>query len=80
MVFWCLWISLNIYFLEYVSFFVKNVKRIVHQKIKITPQFTHPHAILGVYDFLLSGKYNQSYIKNGLGLPGFIIAVNSGQV
>ncbi len=25
--------------------------------------FTHPQAILGVYDFLLSVEYNQSYIK-----------------
>ncbi len=24
---------------------------------------THPQAILGVYDFLLSDKYNQCYIK-----------------
>ncbi len=26
--------------------------------------FTHPQAILGVYDFLLSDEFNQSYIKN----------------
>uniref|UniRef100_A0A8C1BNK8 RNA cytidine acetyltransferase n=1 Tax=Cyprinus carpio carpio TaxID=630221 RepID=A0A8C1BNK8_CYPCA len=26
--------------------------------------FTHPQAILGVYDFLLSDKFSQSYIKN----------------
>ncbi len=24
---------------------------------------THPQAILGVYDFLLSDKYNQCYIN-----------------
>ncbi len=34
---------------------------------------THPLAILGVYDFLLSDEYNQSYIKNVLALP-FIMA------
>ncbi len=31
--------------------------------MKITPWFTHPQAILDVYDFLLSDKHNQSYIK-----------------
>ncbi len=30
--------------------------------------FTHPQGILGGYDFLLSDKYNQSYIKN---CPGY---------
>ncbi len=34
---------------------------------------THPQAILGVYDFLLSDEYSQSYIKNVLALP-FIMA------
>ncbi len=34
---------------------------------------THTQAILGVYDFLLSDEYNQSYIKNVLALP-FIMA------
>jgi len=29
----------------------------------MNPQFTHPQAILGVYDFLLSGELNKSYIK-----------------
>ncbi len=42
---------------------VTNVKGIVHPKMKITPLFTHPQAILGVYDVLLSDKYNRSYIK-----------------
>ncbi len=28
--------------------------------MKITLWFTHPQAILGVYDFLLSDKYNRS--------------------
>ncbi len=31
--------------------------------MKITSWFTHPQAIVGVYDFLLSDKYNQSYKK-----------------
>ncbi len=33
--------------------------------MKITWWFTHPQAILGVYDFLLSDEYNRSYIKKG---------------
>ncbi len=39
--------------------------------MKTTPWFTHPQAILGVYDFLLSDESNQSYIKNILALPRF---------
>ncbi len=31
-----------------------RVKWIVHPKMKISPWFTHPQAILGVCDFLLS--------------------------
>ncbi len=31
--------------------------------MKITPSFTHPQAILRVYDFLLSDEHNQSYIN-----------------
>jgi len=31
--------------------------------MKITPRFTHPQAILGVYDFLLYDEHNQSYIN-----------------
>ncbi len=31
--------------------------------MKITPWFTHPQAILGVHDFLLSDEYKRSYIK-----------------
>jgi len=38
-------------------------KRLVHFKIKVTPSFTHPQALLGVYDFLLSNEHNQSYIN-----------------
>ncbi len=40
-----------------------SVKGIVHPKMKISPWFTHPQAILGVYDFHLSDEYNRSYIK-----------------
>jgi len=36
---------------------------LVHFKMKITPIFTHPQAILGVYDFLLSDEHNQRYIN-----------------
>ncbi len=32
--------------------------------MKMILLFTHPQAILGVYDFLLSDESNQSYIKN----------------
>ncbi len=32
-------------------------------KNEISPWFTHPQVILGVYDFLLSKEYNRSYIK-----------------
>ncbi len=39
------------------------LKVIVHSKMKISPWFTHPQAILGVYDFLLSDEYNQSSSK-----------------
>ncbi len=44
--------------------------------MKITPWFTHPQTT--PYDFFLSDKYNQSYIKNVLALPSFIMAVNGG--
>ncbi len=42
---------------------LRSFKMIVHPKVKITPWFTHPQAILGVYDFLLSDEYSRSYIK-----------------
>jgi len=38
--------------------------------------FTHPQAILGVYDFLLLGLYKQRYKENVLALPNFIMPVN----
>jgi len=38
-------------------------QRLVHFKMKMTPSFTHPQAILGVYDFLLSDERNWSYIN-----------------
>ncbi len=50
-------------------------KGLVHPKMKISPWFTHPQGILGVYDFLLSDKSIRSYIKNVLVLPSFIMAV-----
>ncbi len=39
------------------------IKGEVHPNMKITPCFTHRKTIPGVYDFLLSDEYNQSYIK-----------------
>ncbi len=55
-----------------------HYKGLVHPKTKITPQFTHSQAILGVYGlvFVYTDKYNQSYIKNVLALPSFLMAVN----
>ncbi len=44
-----------------------DLKGLVHSKMKISPCFTRPQGILGVYDFLLSDKSNQSYIENGPG-------------
>jgi len=31
--------------------------------MKITPSFTHPQAILGVYDFLLSDEHSRRNIN-----------------
>jgi len=41
----------------------QTFKELVHFQMKITPSFTHPQAILGVYDFLLSDEHNRSYIN-----------------
>ncbi len=41
-----------------------SLKGKVHPKMKVTPWFTHPQAIIVVDDFLLSDEYNQSYIKH----------------
>ncbi len=48
-----------------INYYLKqDIKGLIHPKMKITPCFTHPQGILGVYDFLLSDESNQSYIKN----------------
>jgi len=39
------------------------IKRLVHFQMKISPSFTHPQAILGVYDFVLSDEHNQRNIN-----------------
>ncbi len=58
-------------------FMQNDIKGIVHPKKKITSWYTPPQAILGVYAFLISDEYNQSYIKkNVLALTSFIMAVN----
>ncbi len=44
----------------YKKVFNETVKVIVLPKMKMTPWFTHPQAILGVYDFRLSEENNQS--------------------
>ncbi len=57
---------------------MNNIKGLVHPKMKISPCFTHPQDNLGVYDFLLSDKFNRSYIKN---CPGsFKLYNGSGRV
>ncbi len=38
----------------------KHIKGIVHPKMKCTPWFTHPQGTVGVYDFVLSDKYNRN--------------------
>ncbi len=40
--------------------FQLHIKRIVHKNVLKIPYFTHPPAILGLYDFLLSDKSNPS--------------------
>jgi len=46
---------------------LKKFKGIVLPKMKIIPEFTHPQAILGVYDFSFSQTkvYNSSKLYNG---------------
>ncbi len=44
-----------------------DFKELIHPKMKISLLFTHPQAILDVYDFLISDESNLSYIKNGPG-------------
>jgi len=34
------------------------IKGLVHFKMKISPSFTHPQAILGVYDFVPSDEHS----------------------
>jgi len=46
--------------------------------MKIIPWFTHPQAILGVYDYLLSDEHRVT-LKNILALPSFIMVVNGTQ-
>jgi len=40
-----------------------HFKGLIHFHMIITPSFTHPQAILGVYDFLLSDEHNRRYIN-----------------
>jgi len=44
-------------------YFPHDVKGLVFPKMKISPWFTHPEGILGVYDILLSDEYNRSSIQ-----------------
>ncbi len=66
----------NQYYSIKSMYWYTEIKGLVHPKMKIASWFTHPQAILGVYDFVLSDEYNQSYIKNFLAFPSFIMAVN----
>ncbi len=57
-------INICVLFLVFnLKYMYSTIKRLVHPKMKISLCFTHPRGILGVYDFLLSDKPNQSYIK-----------------
>jgi len=38
-------------------------KGLIHFQMKISPSFTHPQAILSVYDFLLSDEHNLRYFN-----------------
>ncbi len=49
---------------KYTIYKYNLLKGLVHPKINITPCFTHPQGLLGVYDFLLSDESNWSHIKN----------------
>ncbi len=66
----------NQYYSIKSMYWYTEIKGLVHPKMKIASWFTHPQAILGVYDFVLSDEYNLSYIKNFLAFPSFIMAVN----
>ncbi len=58
---WMIW---GCTFFQNIHFWVNySFKGIVHPRMKITPCLTHPQAILGVYGFFISDKYNQCYIK-----------------
>ncbi len=48
---------------EFEVFTKISLLKLVHSKMKISPCFTHPQSILGVYD-VLSEKSNLSYIQN----------------
>ncbi len=45
----------------------------------ISPCFTHPQGILSVYNFLLSGEYNQSNIQNCPGSSKLSVGVSATQ-
>jgi len=44
--------------------------------MKISPSFTHPQAILGVNDFLLSDEHILRYINKYPEHPSFIMAMS----
>jgi len=55
----------------------KSLKGLFSPKMKMIPYFTHPQAILGIYDSLLLAKHNRSYIKKNIqALPSFIMGVS----
>ncbi len=55
-----------IYLFDFDIDWRKRLKGIVHPKMKITPWFTDPQVIIGAHCFLLSDKYNWSYIKKNV--------------
>jgi len=52
-----------------------KIKGLVHFQMKISPSFTHPQAILGVYDFFLMNIIEEILI-NILTHLSFIMALN----
>ncbi len=64
-----------IFHLYFIYFILTLFKGLVHPKMKISPCFTHPQRILGVYDFLLSDESNRSYVKMILALPSVRMGV-----
>ncbi len=71
--------ELILFWKEHLKWQTAKLKGIVYPEMKITPWFTHPQAILGVYDFFFETNTIVVIYKNVLALPSFIMAVNGVQ-